>query len=125
MAELPEPRGQHLVAGGKRVAEGSLPSAGAGRRENKHLPIGALEDFFQILKEGQCKFREFGRAVIFHRHHHGAGDAVWDVGWSWDEKEVAARHNDPPFECWVRLLTKSFAQAQPPKPRARISFSRP
>jgi hypothetical protein len=94
MAELAEPRGQNLVARGKRIAERSLPGAGAGRRENKYLSISALEDFLQILKQRQRELGKLGRSMIFHRYHHGARDAVGDVGRSWDEQKVAARHDE-------------------------------
>jgi hypothetical protein len=31
--------------------------------------------------------------MVFHRYHHGTRDAVRNVGRSWDEKKVAARHD--------------------------------
>src|SRR5436853_261408 len=93
MAELAEPRGQDFVTGGERIAERRFPSTRAGGRENENLPLGGLKNFLQIPKQWKRKLGEFGRPMVFHRHHHGAGDAVRDIGWPWYKKKVAARHN--------------------------------
>jgi hypothetical protein len=33
-----------------------------------------------------------GGAVVFHRDDHGALDAVWDVGGTWNKQKITTCH---------------------------------
>src|SRR6516164_4205738 len=65
MAKLAEARGEHLVAGYKRIGERRLPGAGAARWEDDDMPLFGLEDFLQPLIEGLGQLGKVGRTMIF------------------------------------------------------------
>ena len=92
VTELAEARGQHPVAGRKRVGERRLPPAGARGGKDEALARFGLEDALQIVQEWLGQRWKTGRPVVFHRDVHRAQHAVRDVGRSRDEQEIAAWH---------------------------------
>jgi hypothetical protein len=58
MAELAETGDEDFVAWRQRVGEGSLPGAGAARREDDDLPLFGLEDSLQPLVKRQGQLGE-------------------------------------------------------------------
>ena len=83
---------QHLVARRQRVDDGSLPGAGARRRENHHRPRG-LKNLLAALQNRSPELAELGAAVIDDRHVHGPENAVgyWGSAPEFAENAVLIR----------------------------------
>ncbi len=90
VTELTEPRREYPVAGRQCIGQRRLPGTGSGGRENERLPRIGLEHPLQIAQHAGREIREFGRAVIFHGHEHGALHAVRYVGRAGNEQEITA-----------------------------------
>ena len=80
---------QDAVTGRKRVHQGRLPGAGAGRGIYDHRPRG-LENGFDPFQAPLGKLCEFRAAMIDQRRVHGAQHAVRQRGRSRDLQEMAA-----------------------------------
>src|SRR5579862_3407453 len=92
VAELPEARGQYLVARRQRVRQRRLPCPRAGGWKDEDLTTVGLEDLLQVRQYADREFGKLGGAVILHGHHHRALYPIRHVGWSGDEEKVATGH---------------------------------
>ena len=92
VAELPEARGQDGVAGRQGVSQRRFPAASArGRKHKGRTDLGAV-DGLQAGHDGVGQHREMGGAVVFHGHHHGALDAVWNIGGTGNKQKITTCH---------------------------------
>ena len=91
-AELAEARDQHPVAGAQAVGQRRFPAAGAGGREDERRAGVVLKTGFRPARHSSVSCGNFGRAMVLHRHDHGAQHAVGHVGGTGDEETIAAGH---------------------------------
>ena len=85
MAELAETRSQHFVARRQGVGECGFPATGTRLREDERRAQLGAEDVLEARHDGVCQVGEIWRAVVFHRNHHGALDALRYVGGTGDK----------------------------------------
>ena len=85
VAELAEPGREDFVARIQTVGERSLPAAGPRGGEENRGGRGGFEYRLQGAQARSSQLREDRRAVILHCNHHGARDAVGNIGGTGDE----------------------------------------
>ena len=96
VAELAEPRCQHLVAGVQAIGQSGFPAAGTGGGKNERSAAAGLEYRLQPRKAGPGELGEDRRPVIFHGNHHGTQHAVRNIGGAGDEQEITTSHVKTP-----------------------------
>ncbi len=92
VAELPETRGQHRVAGRQGVGQCGFPATGAGGWKNEGRADFGAVDVLQTRHDDVGQDGEMGGTVVFHGDNHGALDAVWDVGGTGNKQKITTCH---------------------------------
>ena len=90
MGELAEARGQHPVAGGKRVGQRRFPAAGARAWKDENLAGLGLEDLLQVAEQAEGELGEVRGPLVLERNVHGGAHLLGHVRRPGDEQGVAS-----------------------------------